>query len=173
MIPPEETQERSISKSAKEPWNGEFYVSFGHGEHRHWDDAKKYDFVSAGHGRWYSNTLNMLNVGDRIWVNIPKTGYVGVAKVIGDIARVEEYQFKNHQDKTLNELETSGNYANFSELDEDNAEYLVPVEWITSVPMNNAFSETGLFGNQNSVCKPTTPKWSHTIDRLKTQFKIK
>jgi hypothetical protein len=67
----------------------------------------------------------------------------------------------------LEVLETSGNYTNFSELDEDNAEYLVPIEWITSLPMNNAFSETGLFGNQNSVCKPTTLKWSHTIDRLK------
>ncbi len=35
MIPPEETQERSISKSSKGPWNGEFYVSFDHGKHRH------------------------------------------------------------------------------------------------------------------------------------------
>ena len=32
MIPLEETQERVISKSAKEPWNSEFYVSFGHGK---------------------------------------------------------------------------------------------------------------------------------------------
>jgi hypothetical protein len=173
MIPPEETQERSISKSSKEPWNGEFYVSFGHGEHRHWDDAKNYGFVSAGHGRWYSNTLNMLNVGDRIWVNIPKTGYVGVGKVTGDITRAEEYQFKGHDNKTLTELDTKGSYKDFSELDDDNAEYLVPVEWIESTTLNKAFSETGLFGNQNSVCKPTASKWGHTVDRLKTQFKIK
>ncbi len=50
MIPPEETQERSISKSSKGPWNGEFYVSFDHGGHRHWDDAKYYGFVDADHG---------------------------------------------------------------------------------------------------------------------------
>lgn len=172
MIPPEETQERSISKSAKEPWNGEFYVSFGHTIERHWDDARKFGFVSAGHGRWYSNTLNMLNIGDRIWVNIPKTGFVGVAEILGDISRAEEYQFADHQNKTLLELDTSGKYDELAGLDEDNAEYLVPVKWITTRPMNKAFSETGLFGNQNTVCKPTTPKWSHTIDRLKIKFKL-
>ena len=54
----------------------------------------------------------------------------------------------------------------FSELDDDNAEYLVPVEWFESTTLNKAFSETGVFGNQNSVCKPTASKWGHTVDRL-------
>lgn len=30
----------------------------------------------------------------------------------------------------------------------------------------------GLFGNQNTVCKPTTPKWSHIIERLKQVWEI-
>jgi hypothetical protein len=25
--------------------------------------------------------------------------------------------------------------------------------------------------NQNTVCQPTTPKWRHTVERLKTFFK--
>ena len=28
----------------------------------------------------------------------------------------------------------------------------------------------GMFGNQNTVCKPTTPKWRSTVERLKTHF---
>ena len=28
-----------------------------------------------------------------------------------------------------------------------------------------------LFDNQNTVCQPTTPKWCHTVERLKTYFK--
>lgn len=171
MIAPEETQERSISKSAKEPWNGEFYVSFGHSDDRHWDDAMKLGFISGGHGEWYSKTLNMLNLGDRIWVNIPKKGYVGVAEVTGDICRAEQYQFTACDNKTLLELNTKGVYDKLVELDEDNAEYLVPVRWLDCVPMNKAFSETGLFGNQNTVCKPTTPKWGHTVERVKSKFK--
>ena len=30
--------------------------------------------------------------------------------------------------------------------------------------------EVGMFGNQNTACKPTTPKWRTTVDRLKTIF---
>jgi hypothetical protein len=30
----------------------------------------------------------------------------------------------------------------------------------------------GLFGNQNTVCKPTTPKWTHTVERLKQVWRI-
>lgn len=172
MIPPEETQEKTISKSTKEPWNGEFYVSFGHGKERHWNDAVKYGYISAGHGLWYSKTLNMLDVGNRVWVNIPKTGYVGIGEVIGDICRAEEYQFAEHDNQTLLQLETEGKYEQLSQLDDDNAEYIVPVKWIKTVGVKKAFSETGLFGNQNSVCKPQTPKWSHTVERVKNNFKI-
>ncbi len=84
-----------------------------------------------------------------------------------------EHQFSDHQNKALLELDTSVKYYELADLDEDNAEYLIPVKWLTTLPMNKAFSEAGLFGNQNTVCKPTTPKWSHTIDRLKIKFKLK
>ena len=46
----------------------------------------------------------------------------------------------------------------------------MPVEWLQIVPLDQAVQEVGLFGNQNTVCKPTTPKWRHTIDRLKLRF---
>ncbi|MGE9294430.1 MAG: endonuclease NucS domain-containing protein, partial [Puniceicoccales bacterium] len=71
MIDPGETQDNAASSGEKEPWNGEFYVSFGEGERRHWGDAVRYGFISAGGGQWYSKTLSMLSEGDRIWVNCP------------------------------------------------------------------------------------------------------
>lgn len=30
-----------------------------------------------------------------------------------------------------------------------------------------------MFGNQNTVCKPVTPKWRSTVDRLKQIFAVK
>ncbi len=61
------------------PWNGQdFYVAFGEGPHRNWDDAVRYGFVSGGGGSWYSKTLQQLFVGAHIFAFIPKTGYVGV-----------------------------------------------------------------------------------------------
>ncbi len=52
----------------------------------------------------------------------------------------------------------------------EKSEYFVPVEWIKTVPLSEAVNEVGLFGNQNTVCRPTTPKWRHTIDVLQRAF---
>lgn len=50
------------------------------------------------------------------------------------------------------------------------AEYFVPIRWIHTVPVEQAVNEIGLFGNQNTVCKPTTPKWRTTVERLKERW---
>ena len=54
--------------------------------------------------------------------------------------------------------------------DEELAEYFVPVNWIETRQLFGAISEVGFFGNQNSVCRPTTSKWEHTVERLKQLF---
>ncbi|WP_217694017.1 hypothetical protein [Chromohalobacter japonicus] len=114
----------------------------------------------------------MLSEGDRVWVNIPKTGYVGV--VTGEHCRADEYRFANEGDRTLPEIISQDEdlarelYPHLFQtlVDEEEAEYLVPVRWLHAVARNEAFSEVGLFGNQNTVCKPTAAKWQRTADRL-------
>jgi Endonuclease NucS len=173
LIDPSETQANVISatrvRGEKEPWNGEFYVSYGH---RSWDDARTYGFVSAGGGRWYSKTLDSLNPGDRIWVKIPKTGYVGVGRVIETVQPVRDMTLMTDAGPKP-ALEVLKDRAEFSQHadDPDMAEYAVRVEWLDAVPEATAINEVGLFGNQNTVCQPTTVKWRHTVDRLKTYFK--
>ncbi|MDZ7804953.1 MAG: hypothetical protein U5K34_13335 [Thiohalophilus sp.] len=58
LIDPGETQVNvtttSKAKGDKEPWNGEYYVSFGDMNSRSWEDARQYGFISAGGGSWYS-----------------------------------------------------------------------------------------------------------------------
>jgi hypothetical protein len=54
--------------------------------------------------------------------------------------------------------------------DAERMEYFVPVDWIQTVPLEAAIEETGLFGNQNTVCAPKTPKWRHTVERLQRAF---
>lgn len=54
-------------------WNHEYYISFGADQNRAWEDARKFGFISAGGGKWYTQTLKMLRPGDRVWVNIPHT----------------------------------------------------------------------------------------------------
>jgi len=166
MIDPVETEEHAINIGQKEEWNGEFYASYGVFEDgRTWEDARKYRFISAGGGRWYSKTLFKLNPGDRVWVNIPKTGYVGVAEVTGKAIISDEF--------ITSDMVLSGGYKLASEYGEDKAEYFVPVKWIKHVDERAAVNEVGLFGNQNSVAQPRTPKWTHTVERLKALWSIK
>ena len=173
MIDPGETQEKASSNTgSKAPWNNEFYVSFGHGGDRDWEDARKFGFISGGGGSWYNKTLFMLNEGDRVWVNIPKTGYVGVGIVTGPAVRLGDFEVEiDGQQKKFIDVAKANYHRQYID-DEENSEYMVPVKWTVSVPVKDAVSEVGFFGNQNTVARPTTTKWPHTVDRLKKRWNI-
>lgn len=173
LIDPVQTQASASigSQAPKEPWNGEFYISFGHDESRSWQDALDYGFISAGGGSWYSKTLQLLAPGDRVWVNVPGSGYVGVGRVTGRAQSAQEFRIQTDDgEKPIFDVPNHASYHQQFIDDEERCEYFVPVNWLDVVPLEGAFQELGLFGNQNSVCKPTTPKWRHTVERLKGRF---
>jgi len=173
FIDPAETQEHATMPRSPEAWNKEYYVSFGHNQGRNWDDARQYGFISGGGGRWYSQTLNQLTEGNRVWVNIPRIGYVGVGIVESRAVKVDEFKVKTEKGEIpLLQAPINDHYHKKWVNDEDKAEYIVRVRWIKQVPLEEAKSELGFFGNQNTVCKPTTPKWNHTVNRLKEIFDI-
>ncbi|GHC23442.1 hypothetical protein GCM10010082_14640 [Kushneria pakistanensis] len=175
MTDPDEPLQPATRKSQKAPWNGEFYASFG--DDRPWELARRYGFIAGGGAAWYSKTLNLLSEGDRVWVNIPKTGYVGVAEVTGERRRGDEFMIPTeHGAQSLHSMTTPADYDHIHRPsdpdDEERLEYVVPVRWLRSFPAEQAFREVGLFGNQNTVCKPTAHKWEHTVTRLKQAWNI-
>jgi hypothetical protein len=177
LIDPSETQANvavtTTNKGDKEPWNGEFYVSFGDERSRSWDDAIRYGYISGGGGSWYSKTLKQLNPGDRVWVNIPGRGYVGVGRVLEAVQPASEFRVSTDTGERLAmDVLKHGDQYKATADDPELSEYFVRVKWLRTVPAAKAFNELGLFGNQNTVCQPTTPKWRHTVDRLKTVFGV-
>lgn len=172
LIDPVETEGKAIVGSAAEKgeWNGEYYVSFGHDHGRRWEDAVKYGFISAGGGIWYTKTLFLLSKGDRIWVNVPRSGYVGVGRVTGPAVRARDFEvIVDGQRQRFMDIAEADYHRDYLD-DEEQSEYFVPVEWIETRPLEKAISEVGFFGNQNTVCRPRTSKWDHTVDRLKRHF---
>jgi hypothetical protein len=171
LLDPIEAEAKATSRAGpKGDWNGEFYVSYGHGMGRDWSDARQFGFISAGGGAWYTRTLSLLKPGDRVWVKAPDYGYVGVGLVTGDpISSKEFFVTINGVKRHIFDV-TKATYHREVADDEKKAEYFVPVEWIETRSLADAVSEVGMFGNQNTVCRPRTLKWNETVDRLRKYF---
>lgn len=167
----EEDSPVTKSLADKRDWNGEYYVSFGDGAERSWDDAVKYGFISAGGGEWYTKTLSMLSKGDRIWVNIPHNGYVGVGKVQERIAPASQLRIN---DTSFKDLKLNAHYflEKADYIGTAKEEHFVKIDWEKTLPKSSAKREIGFFGNQNTVCRPTTEKWDFTVSELKKLWGI-
>src|SRR5262249_42895209 len=149
LIEPNEAEAQSSraqgSKATKEPWNGkDFYVSFGAG--RSWNDAAEFGHLSGGGGRGYRQTLGPLVPGARVFVNIPPRRYVGVGIVKERAVPIQQFRV-SVDGKTIPLLDAVSDKSGLHEsTDEAKNEYVVRVEWLKAIPLNQAIWETGLFG---------------------------
>ena len=166
-----QTSASNSRRNDAEPWNGEFYCSYGDPSSRSWAEAVEHGFICAGGGAWYSRTLQLLSSGDRIWVNVPGEGFVGVGRVLGKALRASEFeiQVEGVSSPALHVLKDA-TYHREHINDDDKSEYFVPVQWLDTVSVDRAVKEIGMFGNQNTICKPTSQKWQSTVERLKSKF---
>jgi hypothetical protein len=147
-------------KATQTKWNGsDWYFVYGtRNDNREWADALKYGFVSAGGGDWYSRTVKELPIGARLFVYIPQTGYVGVGITTGKAMKFEECDF-------LKGKELTGRYTHFN----GEPEYIVPINWLKTVPLDEAIYGNGLFASQLSTCKL---RHEVTLKRLCSEFGV-
>lgn len=173
LLDPVSTQTAAVTKPdhANEVWNGEFYCSYGDSESRSWADAIEFGFICGGGGAWYSRTLQLLNPGDRVWVKVPGKGFVGVGRVTGRSQPVTSFKVNTLAGEVpVLDAVKEGSYHREFLNDDERCEYFVPIKWLQTVPLGQAVQEIGLFGNQNTICKPTAPKWRATVERLEEKF---
>lgn len=161
-------------KGKRAEWNQrDWFVSFGEGLGRSWQDGLRYGFVAAGGGAWFSRTLRKLPVGARVNVHIPSRGYVAVGEVLREAARFDQAQVLVDGawvDLAGQELNAPYHHAGTPDVvDDDEAEYVVPVRWIAAKPAEEAYWEKGMFANQNSAC-PLRQEF--TLERLARHFGI-
>ena len=168
LIDPQETAE---SPSKRESWNGrDYYVSFGQGPHRDWEDARRYGFVSGGQGEWYSRTLGQLDVGDRVFVHVPGEGYVGVGTVTEEKTPVTEFHIDDRGERRpILEADLQTEAMDDNVADPELREYLVGVDWTEARPLSEAYWESGMYANQNTVTKLRN---QFTLDRLYETFDV-
>lgn len=167
------TEEAQARQKGKEPWNGnDFYVSFGHGDNcRDWDDAREHGFVSAGGGEWFTRTMRLLQPGHRVFVHVPKKGFVGVGVVIEGARRADEVLLMGPDGKgaPLSSLALRAKDMLHDAGDDAKAENVVRVKWLKTVPLGDAVWAPGMFANQNSVCKLRS---KFTIEEVSKRFDL-
>lgn len=154
----------------REAWNGsDWYVSFGEDSGtRQWVDGRKYGFVSGGGGKWFSQTLKNLPIGARVFVHIPKAGYVGVGTVTGEARRFDQAQVEVDGVETLLQAQPlAGTYRHDGDSEEENAEWVVPIAWTKTVPREQAMWRNGMFANQNTAAKL---RQKFTIEQVTEEF---
>lgn len=164
-------KQEATEKNIGSEWNGsDFYVSLGEYDDANWDDCRKYGFVTGSGGRWYTRTLDHLFVGARVFVLIPKRGYVGVGKVTEKNQTIDTFKVEeNGETKRLLDMPLKAKDMSQNRDDPDMCSNLVRVEWIKEVPRESAFWESGLFAITHTACKL---KDQNTIDRVCQHFGV-
>lgn len=168
LIDPQETVE---PPSKRETWNGtDFYVSFGHNQHRSWADAREYGFISGGQGEWYSRTLDQLFVGARVFVHIPQQGYVGVGEVTQEKTPVTDFEVEvDGATRNILDVDLDADRMDENVADPDLREYVVGIDWRETRSTADAYWEPGLYANQNTATKLRN---QFTLDRLYDEFAV-
>ncbi|HET6844765.1 MAG TPA: hypothetical protein VFK06_24230 [Candidatus Angelobacter sp.] len=147
---PEEMQERKQSRN-QAPWSGFYFVNVGEGEHRNWDDCRKYGFLSAGQGEKYSNAMKKLKPGDRLFAYMKGLGYVGFGTITQQAIMVRDFS-PNGSGKKLLDLPLNQPGMNDNKDDPAFSEWVVGVQWDKTFDRNDARRFSGIFANQNIVC---------------------
>jgi hypothetical protein len=130
--------------------------------------ARRYGFVAGGGDPWYSRTLNALKEGHRVFVHIPGEGYVGIGEVTGTTRPVREFKVtENGREVPLLEAGLAAPNMDHDLDDADKCEYVVPVNWVKTVPRESSFWEPNLFANQNTAARLRD---TDTIARLEQHF---
>ena len=148
--------------------NGLYFVNVGEGDHRCWEDSKKYEFISAKQHPKYSDPIRTLEKGDIVTAYLKGHGYVGIGRVTNKAVRVNDFKIEG---KLLSSYDLKvDNIYNNSE--NENSEYPVKIEWIKAIDREEAKwkSKSGLYSPQ--LIKASLENQPKTVEFLAKEFEV-
>jgi hypothetical protein len=167
LMDQEEVRGRSVGKKTpKTPWSGFWYVNADDCKARNWEDCRRCGFLSAGGGRIYSDSLQRLDVGDKVFAYQKKAGYVGYGTVTQKASSVGDFMVDG---KLLSECVQSSPDLLHDPDNSDLQEYVIGVAWAKTFSIQEAKTFPGAFANPNVVCKLRDPE---TLEFLRTAFGV-
>jgi hypothetical protein len=109
-----------------------YYFNIGHGEHRLWEDCRRYSFISAGHGRKWRDAMCQFRRGDVFAAYLKGHGFVGIGRIQEEAQRVNQIQIAGRPLLTLCPVMAPDCES------AEKSEYVAKVEWIHSVAKDAA-----------------------------------
>ncbi len=148
----EKKEKKQRHSGEQDEWTGYWFVNVGEGSYRNWEDNVKFGYIGAGQGQRYSSALKRLKVGDKIYAYMAGLGYVGFGEVINTAIMIRDFVVQGLDipllDAGLTAVEANANLES-----EALSEWVVGINWIKTVPKQQAQTFSGVFANQNVVCK--------------------
>lgn len=148
----EKKEVKRIKSEIQTEWTGYWFVNVGESDHRNWIDNVKYGYLSAGQGKWYSEALKRLNLGDKVYAYMKGYGYVGFGEIIKGATPIKDFVDES-QNKLLLDLPLTSISPDLNKDNIELCEWCVGINWIKTFKKEEAKTFTGVFANQNIVCK--------------------
>ena len=141
-----------------------------------WDIACEYGFLSAGGGSHFWKPLKKLMPGDRVFVYVGNTGYVGIGAVIDVMipARDAEVCKGGRYQALLDVLDVDAAWMErAASEDPERTEMVVRMELLEWTSVDEALPVSGLFSNPTVVCElRDKPKHRRTVSTVEDRFGI-
>lgn len=145
---------------------GIYYYNVGDGNTRKWTDYKTYNFISAGQGSKWRDSICNFQEGDVVAAYLNRHGYVGIGSIMQRARPLREIMIKN---KFLIDLVHPGMRANVES--DEKCEYVALVTWHAAVDGENAKWKSGLFSTRGHV-RASLDRQQKTIEFLESEFGI-
>ncbi|MCI0158402.1 DUF91 domain-containing protein [Leifsonia shinshuensis] len=167
---------RSTSGGTLAEWDGRtWYATFGQAPGgRSWEDGRRYGFISAGGGKYYSQLLRNIPVGARVFVFVPgqPRGYVAVGTAIAEAVPADDAVLTVDGVPTrFLDLDLQGDYTHPPAEDpaDETREFVVAMEWEVARPLAEGVWKTGFFAVPLTACRLRN---QFTIDEVSAAFGV-
>lgn len=144
------------------------------GNYRHWEDNRRYGFISAGHGGPMRSKLSKVSSGDRVFAYVSRgsygsNGYVGYGEVAKEITSLKNFIVPEKRERLVDLSLLQPRLL--TEIDDpERCEYLLGVKWIKTYSREQAKYFNGIFFYKGTICQIDCSKHKHTIDYLFKEF---